>query len=398
MNQSTGRLHWVVCGLFCLSTAACAASTGAEPRTPGRGGVTDVMPGASASASPPGAPVQANTQVISSGGEAGTASELFERGKRLLLEEKYAEAARHFELVLQGDPKGRLGPMALMNAGLAHEGAGARDVALERYRALVEKHPTDELVKSALLRIGRVSIAGERWADLGKAAEALLARADVSVSEKIEGLGAKALAMSQLREIEGAERAAEQARTLMEKHHIGEVGRVPHEVAMVFFSLGEVRRIKSEKLVFDPMPASFGEAFEARAQGLLDAQSAYTDTMRTTDVFWGTWAGYRVGQLYQQLHHDVMVVKVPDKVKTDKDRALFEGAMQLRYRILLEKGLKMMEATIKVNADNIWSSRAREAKAELEREIAKANVVIKKSGKSEEALKAALEELAKAKK
>ena len=44
--------------------------------------------------------------------------------------------------------------------------------------------------------------------------------------------------------------------------------------------------------------------------------------------------GYRVGQLYQQLHRDVMQVPPPAKADTLKKKQLFEGAMRLRYRVL----------------------------------------------------------------
>ena len=185
----------------------------------------------------------------------------------------------------------------------------------------------------------------------------------------------------------------------MEKHHIGEAGRIPHEAALVFFTQGEVRRAKSERVVFEPMPANFGAAFEERAAGLLESQSAYTDAMRTTDPFWATWAGYRVGQLYQQLHHDVMVVKPPSTLKTDKDRLLYEGALQLRYRILLEKGLRMMKSTVnmteRVNETNAWGDRARDAQRQLEAAIASANAAIARVGVPEETLKKALDDLAK---
>lgn len=373
--------------LSLLGTFACSTSQ-TEPRTP-----------TSQPAPPPTEPTTTKTQVITNAGEAGTAVELFDRGKQLLLEEKYAEAATLFELVLQADPEGRLAPMALYHAGLSYEGAGDKDAALARYERLVEGYPKDELIKLGLLRMARLQIHAERWADLNKSAEALLPRADLTVSEKLEALGLKSLSLAEQGDAEQAERAGEQGRTLMEKHHIGEIGKIPQEVALVFFSLGEARRLKSEKISFDPLPPNFGEAFEARAQGLLDAQSAYSDALRTTDPFWATWAGYRVGQLYQQLHHDVMVIKTPEKAKTTQDKALFDGAMQLRYRILLEKGLKMMDATVRMNdrlgEQNAWGARAREAQAELQRELEAANARIKKSGASEEALKKALEELSK---
>ena len=328
------------------------------------------------------------------------AGELFERGKHLLLKEKYKEAADTFDLVLKGDPQGRLAPVALIHAGMAYEGASEPDTALARYKQLIDGYPKDELVKVALLRSGRVLVHAQRWPLLQVNAEALLARADITVSEAIEANGEKALALVEQGDDEKAGRFVEKARDFMEKNHIGEAGEIPDEVAQVFFALGEVRRVRSEKLKFEPMPANFGDAFEARSQGLLDAQTAYTDAMRTTDATWATMAGYRVGTLYAQLHKDVTVIQPPPVAKTTKDKQLFEGAMRLRYRVLLTKGLKMMDATLRMNErvgeDNAWTAKAREAKANIERDLAAENAAIAKLPVSEDELKKMLDKLGSA--
>jgi tetratricopeptide (TPR) repeat protein len=367
-----------------LSTVACGAAR-PEPQTPASAGP----------AAPPPA-TRVSTQVITPG-DVGTAAELFEKGKKLLLEEKYKEAAETFDLVQKGDPEGRLAPIALVHAGMAYEGAEERDTAADRYRQVIDKYPKDELVKVALLRCTRLLVAGEKWAELGTQAETLSQRADLTIPEAIHALGAKGLASIEQGDDEKASRFVERARDLMEKHHIGESGKIPHEVAQVYYALGEVRRVKSERLKFDPPPPNFGDVFEQRAQGLLDAQAAYTDTMRTTDPVWATMAGFRVGQLYQQLHTDVMVVKTPTNAKSQKDKQLFEGAVRLRYRVLLEKGLKMMDATLRMNERvgeaNAWTTRAKEAKADLESKLVAENAAIKKLPISEADLKKLLEDL-----
>ena len=336
--------------------------------------------------------------MITAAGPAGTATELFDQGKKLLLEEKYKEAAEAFDLVLKGEPEGRLAPMALVQAGMAYEGLADHDTALARYRQVIDKFPKDELVKLAWLRSSRLLVRAERWGELGAAADALLARADLTNAETIEAEGAKSLSIVEAGgDLEQASRQAEHARTIMEKYHIGESGHITDEVAQVFFAIGEVRRAESEKLKFDPMPPNFAEAFEQRAQGLLRAQSAFTDAMRTTDAYWATWAGYRVGQLYQQLHRDVMVIKTPDNFKTPRQKQMFEGAMRLRYRILLEKGLKMMDATVRMNErvseTNGWGAKAKASRAELQKSLDETNIALKKLPISEEDLQKFLDDL-----
>jgi tetratricopeptide (TPR) repeat protein len=368
-----------------LGSVACSSAQHPAPATP----TTTV-------ATPPPA-TNVGTTVISGSGESGTALELFERGKKLLLEEKYKEAADTFDLVLKGDPQGRLAPMALLHAGIAAAGAGDRDRALGRFSQLIDSFPQDELVKLALQRSSRILVRAEKWEALARTSEKLLARTDLTILETIEGLGARGLALAETGELDQGARWVDKARDLMEKNHIAEEGKIPDEVAQVYFALGEVRRLKSEQIKFDPPPPNFGETFETRAQGLLDAQAAYTDAMRTTDATWATMSGYRIGQLYQALHHDVMVMKAPTVAKTEKDKQLFEGAMRLRYRVLLEKGLKMMDATLRMNQrvgeETAWTARTRQSKAELEREIAVQKAELDKLPIREEDLKKLLEEV-----
>ena len=140
------------------------------------------------------------------------------------------------------------------------------------------------------------------------------------------------------------------------------------EVTQLFYALGEARRVRSEQVRFDPPPTNFGETFERRAQALLDAQTAYTDAMRTTDPAWATMAGYRVGPRYQ-----------------------------LRYRVLLMKGLQMMEATVRLNGrvgdQGVWSSRARSAKEQLQQALAEENAALAKLPGSEADMQKLLDQL-----
>lgn len=365
-----------------LALQACAASPAGGPVSPKAG------------AEP--TKTDAGTTVLTAT-DGGTTVELFDRAKRLFLEEKYKEAAELFDLVHKGDPQGKLAPMALYQAGLSYEALGDRETALARYETLATAYPKESLQKLARLRQARVLWALERWTDIVKIADVLLARADLTVAETIEAKGAKGLALVETGDVEGASRLIEDSRTLMEKFHLGESGKLSHEVAQVYFGLGEVRRKRSESIVFDPLPPNFGAAFEQRAQGLLDAQSAYTETMRTSDVAWAAMAGYRVGELYQALHRDVMVAKIPAIAKSEKDKQLFEGAMRLRYRILLEKGLKMMTSTVgmtdRLGESSTWSVRAKEAKANIEKALAAENAAIAKLPISEADLKKLLDDL-----
>jgi hypothetical protein len=224
-----------------------------------------------------------------------------------------------------------------------------------------------------------------------------MARADLSVLELIEARGYKALGLVEQDRVEDAYREVSKARDLIEEHRLGEAGKPPIELAPVAFALGEVRRRRSEAITFTPMPADFTGELEKRCQGLLDAQGAYTEAMRGMDAHWSAMAGYRVGQLYQVLHRDIMRIAPPEQAGTWKKKQLFEGAMRLRYRVLLEKGLKMMDGTVRLGdrtgESSVWIARAKEAKRALALALEDEKTALANLPYTEAELQAALDSL-----
>jgi hypothetical protein len=165
----------------------------------------------------------------------------------------------------------------------------------------------------------------------------------------------------------------------------------------VAFAHGEITRLRSEQIHLVPVPPNFADVLERRCQGLLDAQRAYTEAMRARDAHWSAMSGYRVGQLYQQLHKEAMQIPPPENAATLRQKQLFEAAMRLRYRILLEKGLKMMSSTVRMGERtgeaSFWIARARQAEQDLERALADEKAALAKMPYREEEIRAALDKL-----
>ncbi|WP_437976569.1 tetratricopeptide repeat protein [Sorangium sp. So ce295] len=342
------------------------------------------------------APVELAPVVVSPYSDAELAAE-FERARALLLADKAREAAPLFERLARLSPGGEVAPPSLFNAGLAHEALGDRALAAERYREVAQRFPDHAVARGALFRLARAAAALERWPELVEVSRRLLRLADLSVLEAIEARGALALGLVEQDLVEEAARQVALARDLIEEHRLGESGKPPIELAQVSFALGEVRRRRSEAITFVPVPASFAEALERRCQGLLDAQSAYTEAMRSLDAHWSAMAGYRIGQLYKELHRDVMLVPPPRSADTPRERQLFEGAMRLRYRVLLEKGQKMLAGTVRLGdrtgESSAWVLRARDAQREIELALADEQAALARLPFTEAELLAALDAL-----
>src|SRR5690606_9713493 len=114
------------------------------------------------------------------------------------------------------------------------------------------------------------------------------------------------------------------------------------------------------------------DALERRCQLILDAQGAYSEAMRSQDAHYSSMSGVKVGQLYKSLHRELTSIQAPPAAVSDDKRQLFEGAMRLRYSILLRKSLAMMEATValldRTQGSSRWRDKAREALLEIREE------------------------------
>jgi hypothetical protein len=164
---------------------------------------------------------------------------------------------------------------------------------------------------------------------------------------------------------------------------------------MLKYALGELRRIKSEKISLDPPGPDFVQKLEMRCQGLLDAQAAYADAIRSVDLHWAAMSGFRVGEMYRTLHRHLMMIPPTEKAKTESDKQLFYGIMHVRYRALLEKGIEMMKRTLglgeRTGVASAWMKRAEAAKAEMEKALDDEKEAIKRMPFTEEELEKALQ-------
>jgi tetratricopeptide (TPR) repeat protein len=333
---------------------------------------------------------------------AASIDELYEAAAGALLAGRFEQAAREFDRVFSLEPEGRLAPHALLQAGSAYDQLGNLEEAAARYEQLARRYPKHELAREALVRAVRLYAFLEQWEPAGAAADLLLTRySDLGSFERIVAYSGKALALVSVGDLVNASAQIEKGRSVIETHRLDAAGRVSRDLAQLYFALGELRRMRAERIRFTPVPPNFAAVLEERCQLLLDAQSAYSDTMRAYDAHWSAMAGYRVGELYQRLHEDLMAVPPPKSADTEKRRQLFEGAMRLRYSILLTKALTMMEHTLnmakRTGERSQWVSKAEEAREKIERTVRAENAALDRLPYSRAELQAALDDLARTK-
>ena len=173
-----------------------------------------------------------------------------------------------------------------------------------------------------------------------------MAKKDADPAEKMLGYGARGLSRSLAKDEAGALKDVNAGIDIVEETKYGMTGQLPVAATMLQFALGEIRKAKSEKISLNPPGDDFVLKLESRCALLLEAQQSYANAIRSVDVYWAAMSGYRVGELYAQLHKELMQIPPTQQAKTDSDKKLFYAIMHVRYRVLLEKGVDMMERTL----------------------------------------------------
>lgn len=329
-------------------------------------------------AMPPPRSEAASHQILGTRAE-GTPRELAERGERALLQLKWRDAVDAYEALVAGEPTAKEMPLWLASLGAAYEGLGDLKKAREVYRSLVSRFPTDPQVRGAEVREASLDAYLEDWKALGELGERLLAKPGADDVDRMLGFGARALRKVQEKDDVGALRDTNEGLEIMDAKHYGAAGRLPVPAAQLRFALAEVRRTKSEKIALLPVGDDFLVKMEMRCQGLLDAQSAYADAIRSSDPIWAKMSGVRVGEMYRTLHAELMTIP-PDRAKTASDKNLFYAIMHVRYRVLVEKGMEMMTRTIdfakKTEDESGWVTRAREARDQMMRSLEEEKAIL----------------------
>jgi hypothetical protein len=352
---------------------------------------------------PPPAPpptVVTDRQIITPNDDASV-KELRHRGEVALREEKWQEAADAFKTLIASsriaeDP---LVSTYLLDLGLAEEGLGDRAHARDRYVEIAQRFPTSTDARTALLRTIAVDDYLEDWTGLGAAGVTLLLRTDLDDIDRLTGLGARALSHIEAGEDGPAMKDVQDGLDIVDRTSFGATGRLPNGAAQLRFALAEVRRVRSERQALHPESQEFLMSMELRCQGLLDAQSAYTDAMRAMEPHWTAMSAYRIGVMYAKLHGELMAIPPTALAKTSSQKELFFAMMHVRYRVLLEKGLEMMKRTAALETQTTavgpWVERAKAAQAEMTKAIEEEKAALAKLPYTEETVKAALDDLEK---
>lgn len=326
-----------------------------------------------------------------------TESELALSGERALREQRWKDAVSVYRTLVSADPQSPRVVDYLFDLGLALEGAQERVAARDAFLELAARFPESPHARRALIRGATLDAYIEEWPSLRAIGDTLLARTDIDVVDRIVALGARGLARVELGEDTAASKDILDGLELGDGLHYGDRDVLPVAIAQLRFALGELRRIRSERIHFDPLPPDFVDQLETRCAGMLSAQAAYAQAARSVDPHWAAMAGYRVGAMYRALHRELMSIPAPEASKSDRQKKVFFAFMHIRYRVLLEKGLREIDQTLalakRTGDDSAWIARAQEAKDEMQGALAAEQAQIDSLPFREVEVKAALDRM-----
>jgi hypothetical protein len=356
-----------------------------------------------------GPPVRIEAQPrIVTAEDVATEAELEARGERALLEQRWKDAAEAYRLLLAADPIGPRASGWMFDLGLSLEGLEQRAEARDTFLDLARRFPEGPKARAALVRVATLDAYLEDWTALEAIGEELLARPDLEDLDRVVALGARGLARVEQMELGGAVDPSRDVRAssdilegldLSDRFHYGDRDVLPVAIAQLRFALGELRRVRSERIAFEPLPPDFVAKLDERCGGLLEAQAAYAQAVRSVDPHWAAMSGYRVGEMYRRLHHDLMQIPPPATSKTPRQKEIFYAFMHIRYRVLLEKGLREIDQTValgeRTKDSSSWIARAREARDEMQTALTDEKAQIERMPFTEEEVAKALDLLGK---
>ncbi len=235
---------------------------------------------------------------------------LFEAGGRHLSAKQYLQAVASYDKLLKNFPSSRFISPALYNTGLAFEWMGKFDQAAVRYQKLIRRFGPSKEAIDAGFRLGGCFAELANWPTSAQTFAELLARKDLSASDRIEAMSRMGLAYFRL----GDMRACKSTLRAVGDFHnqIETMERLDTDffLAMAQYYLAAIPHLDFRNLKVDP-GKKMASSMDHKARLLLLSQAGYIKAIKVKNPYWATAAGFQIGSLYQEFYR-VLVTTLPD--------------------------------------------------------------------------------------
>jgi tetratricopeptide (TPR) repeat protein len=305
--------------------------------------------------------------------------ELFAIGTAAFGAGDFARAASAFERVADLHPGSRHAAAALFDAGLARQRLEEWQLALERFRAFVKGYEGPDAI-DAEFRIAQCLYHLGEFEEARGLLRTLADRPGLETELRIRALAERGVVELEAGRGDEAERTLQLA--LKTWRDAGDAERLDEwHAAQAQFYLGEVYRGWFRAIPLVPKGSEeqeLAQALENKAQMLLSAQSHYIRAIRMGNEQWAVAAGFRCGELYDELRKQMLEAPLPPGLDAEQAEA-YRSLLVQRLRILAEKAIVAYEQTLALAArarveDNRFLEPTRKALDEMRATLAAARV------------------------
>jgi tetratricopeptide (TPR) repeat protein len=301
------------------------------------------------------------------------ARELFDRAGAALDADRHDQALALYDRLVSSFPDSHLVAPALFNAGLALEGMGDLNAAVERYLEVARRARATRYGLDAHIRAGAVMAEQSRWSEALTVFDELAARSDLAAADRIEIRARRGYVMVESGRFDEAERALDAALEL-DQAGTRESMATRYFLAMAQYYLGEVARRKAEAVRLDLPEDQLQRDLEAKAKLVLVAQRRFEDAIRRADLYWATAAGYQLGSMQEDMWRALASAPVPDRLRA-REAAIYTTEVRALARAHLDKARAAHAMNVRVadhhRTETPWSASSRRRIPEIDELLAR---------------------------
>lgn len=298
--------------------------------------------------------------------EAFDARSLLDAGNAAMAEDRYDNAIATYERLLAIFPDSRLAPSAIYNIGLAHEAKGDHDAAIRQYRLLAGNDKLERDSIDAHMRLGGVLAEIERWAEARQALQEVLARPDLTHSDKIEGMARLGYVAIQQKDYTTAETILRDA--IAHYHKLTTSLDSNYFVAMSYYYLAQIPHLQFQAIPMRLPDEQLKKDLEAKAELVALAYDRYLEALKIQNPRWAIASGYQISQIYKEFWDDIVLAPIPTQLSPEATE-YYQREVHDRVRIFLDKALsghsKNIELAEAYKTSNEWTDASRERAAEI---------------------------------
>jgi tetratricopeptide (TPR) repeat protein len=258
----------------------------------------------------------------------------------------FARAAAAFARLADRFPASRHEATALYDAGLAYERLEEWRLALERFRALERRYDGPDALEASFKAaecLYHLHELGDARAQL----DALARRPGISAADRVRALTQRGVVELEDGKADDAEKTFRLALSTWQSASESERLDLYYPSQAQFY-LGETYREWFRALPLDPSSGDEEKLrvdLEQKAEMLLSAQGHYLRAIRMGEDRWAVAAGYRIGELYDELRRQLLDAPLPPGLDAEHGEA-YRAELRRRVRVLAGKAITAYEQTL----------------------------------------------------